>query len=95
MDNRYHKDKKSVDSCSISCLPDCEAYELKAEKVEWGLGHPAERTATGQECYGEALGQPEWLKGLGCTLHRQRDSREAMGTLHPEYRYEYRLPRLQ
>ena len=86
MDNRYPKDKnkKSMDACSLSCLPDCEAFELKAEQKYWGTA--AERTATGQECYGEALGQPEWLKGLGCTMHRQRDSREAMRTLHPEYR---------
>ena len=86
VDRRYHKHDMSSDACSRSCLPDCEAFELKAEQVQWGTA--AERIANGQECYSEALGQPGWLKGLGCTLHRQRDSREAMGTLHPEYRDE-------
>ena len=84
MDKRYHKDENSKDACSLSCLPDCEAFEMTAEHRQWGTA--AERIATGQECYGEALGQPEWLKGLGCTLHRQRDSREVVGTIHPEYR---------
>ena len=84
VDKRYHKDENSKDACSLSCLPDCEAFEMTAEHRQWGTA--AERIATGQECYGEALGQPEWLRGLGCTLHRQRDSREVVGTIHPEYR---------